>query len=106
MNESPEILTPGSLPRPGEVALLTAIDAVLEVPGRASCRAGSRWSGVTSERRSRRFPAPAASRSRWSRRCSSATPAAKCRPMPAITSAEQRPRTQRCTASTHDVFGS
>jgi hypothetical protein len=32
MNDRPGILSPGSLPRPGEVALLTAIDAVLEVP--------------------------------------------------------------------------
>jgi len=34
MNDRPGILSPESLPRPGEVALLTAIDAVLEaVPG-------------------------------------------------------------------------
>jgi hypothetical protein len=32
MNDRPGILSPGSLPRPGEVALLTAISAVLEVP--------------------------------------------------------------------------
>ncbi len=32
MNEGSGILSPESLPRPGEVALLTAIDAVLEVP--------------------------------------------------------------------------
>ena len=32
MNDRPGILSPESLPRPGEVALLTAIDAVLEVP--------------------------------------------------------------------------
>ena len=32
MNESPGVLSPGSLPRPGEVALLTAISAVLDVP--------------------------------------------------------------------------
>ena len=32
MNETPSILSPGSLPRPGEVALLTAISAVLDVP--------------------------------------------------------------------------
>ena len=32
MNDRSGILSPESLPRPGEVALLTAIDAVLEVP--------------------------------------------------------------------------
>lgn len=32
MNDRGEILTPESLPRPGEVALLTAINAVLDVP--------------------------------------------------------------------------
>jgi len=32
MDESPGILSPASLPRPGEVALLTAISAVLDVP--------------------------------------------------------------------------
>jgi len=32
MNESPGTLSPASLPRPGEVALLTAISAVLDVP--------------------------------------------------------------------------
>ena len=32
MNDRPGILSPESLPRPGEVAMLTAIDAVLEVP--------------------------------------------------------------------------
>jgi hypothetical protein len=32
LNESPGILSPGSLPRPGEVALLTAISAVVDVP--------------------------------------------------------------------------
>jgi hypothetical protein len=32
VNDRPGILSPESLPRPGEVALLTAIDAVLEVP--------------------------------------------------------------------------
>jgi hypothetical protein len=32
MNDRAEILTPESLPRPGEVALLTAINAVLDVP--------------------------------------------------------------------------
>jgi Transposase DDE domain len=32
MNDGSGILSPESLPRPGEVALLTAIDAVLEVP--------------------------------------------------------------------------
>ena len=63
MNERSGVLSPESLPRPGEVALLTAINAVLEVP-RASCRTGSHWSGATSGRRWRRFPAPAASRSR------------------------------------------
>jgi hypothetical protein len=32
MNDRAEILSPESLPRPGEVALLTAIHAVLDVP--------------------------------------------------------------------------
>jgi hypothetical protein len=32
MNDRSGMLSPESLPRPGEVALLTAIDAVLEVP--------------------------------------------------------------------------
>jgi hypothetical protein len=32
MNDGSGILWPESLPRPGKVALLTAIDAVLEVP--------------------------------------------------------------------------
>ena len=32
MNHRPAVLSPESLPRPGEVALLTAIDAVLEAP--------------------------------------------------------------------------
>jgi hypothetical protein len=32
MNDRPEVLSPESLPRPGEVALLTAINAVLDVP--------------------------------------------------------------------------
>jgi hypothetical protein len=32
MNDHPGILSPESLPRVGEVALLTAIDAVLEAP--------------------------------------------------------------------------
>jgi len=49
MNDRSGILSPESLPRPGEVALLTAIDAVLEGP-RASCRTESRWSDAMSER--------------------------------------------------------
>lgn len=32
MNNRPGVLSPESLPRPGEVALLTAINAVLDVP--------------------------------------------------------------------------
>lgn len=32
MNNCPGVLSPESLPRPGEVALLTAINAVLDVP--------------------------------------------------------------------------
>jgi hypothetical protein len=32
MNDRPEVLSPESLPRPDEVALLTAINAVLDVP--------------------------------------------------------------------------
>jgi hypothetical protein len=32
MNDRSRALSPESLPRPGEVALLTAIDAVLDVP--------------------------------------------------------------------------
>jgi hypothetical protein len=32
MSEAPAKLSPDSLPRPGEVALLTAISAVLDVP--------------------------------------------------------------------------
>jgi hypothetical protein len=32
MNDRSRVLSPESLPRPGEVALLTAIDAVLDVP--------------------------------------------------------------------------
>jgi hypothetical protein len=32
MNQAPANLSPESLPRPGEVALLTAISAVLDVP--------------------------------------------------------------------------
>lgn len=32
MNDRPGTISPESLPRPGEVALLTAIDAVLDVP--------------------------------------------------------------------------
>jgi hypothetical protein len=74
-SESRHALPRGSLPRPGEIALLTAISAVLDFR-LTICPDGSRWSGVTSEQRSRRCPAPAASRSRWSRGCSSATPAA------------------------------
>ena len=41
MNDRPGILSPESLPRPGEVALLTAIDAALDaepgkLPGRVA----------------------------------------------------------------------
>lgn len=32
MSDSPGAISPESLPRPGEVALLTAIDAALDVP--------------------------------------------------------------------------
>jgi hypothetical protein len=32
MNDRPGAISPKSLPRPGEVALLTAIDAALDVP--------------------------------------------------------------------------
>ena len=62
MNDHPGMFSPESLPRIGEVARLTAIDAVLEAPG-DDCRTVSRSSGVTSQRRWMRFPAPAASRS-------------------------------------------
>jgi hypothetical protein len=63
MNDHPGILSPESLPRVGEVALLTAIDGVLEAPA-GELRTGSRSSGGTSKRRWTRFSAPAVSRSR------------------------------------------
>ena len=57
----PACSPPARYPRPGEVPLLTAIGAVLDSRP-TNCPDESRWSGVTSERRSRRCLAPGARR--------------------------------------------
>jgi hypothetical protein len=74
MNRAPANLSPESLPRPGEVALLTAISAILDVSA-DELPAGSLSPGAMSAPRSMRSPARAASRTRWSRRCWLLTPA-------------------------------
>jgi len=50
MSDSPGAISPESLPRPGEIALLTAIDVALDVRP-MSYLAGLRSSGATSARR-------------------------------------------------------